>query len=148
MRHQVSPPTPPQPPCPVGRLSEPSLAAASGSATCNPTLAPDGTPKALAYRRSDWPSPPAADAATPSWQPQLGTAPTFLHKDAQGACCMNLGAAVFDNVTQKVFLHFTVGFKNPSGESVMLVTEDYGVSWHKVTLSRTRFYQNPWMASS
>ena len=48
---------------------------------------------------------------------------------------MNLGAAVFDNVTQKVFLHFTVGFKNPSGESVMLVTEDYGVSWHKVTNS-------------
>ena len=104
------------------------------------TLAPDGTPKALAYRRSDWASPPAADAATPSWQPQLGTAPTFLHKDAQGACCMNLGAAVFDKITQKVFLHFTVGFKNPSGESVMLVTEDYGVSWHKVTLSRTRFY--------
>ena len=54
---------------------------------------------------------------------------------------MNLGAAVFDNVTQKVFLHFTVGFKNPSGESVMLVTEDYGVSWHKVTL-HPRFYLN------
>ena len=44
---------------------------------------------------------------------------------------MNLGAVVFDNVTKKIFLHFTVGFKKTSGESVMLVSEDYGITFHK-----------------
>lgn len=44
---------------------------------------------------------------------------------------MNLGAAVFDNVTKKIFLHYTVGFKRPSGESVMLVSEDFGLTFYK-----------------
>ena len=45
-----------------------------GGQTCDPGLAPDGAPKGLAFRYSDW-APNATNASAASWLPALGTAP-------------------------------------------------------------------------
>jgi hypothetical protein len=104
-----------------------------GGTDCDPALAPDGAPKGLAFRYSDWPAPkPNATAvgatANASWVPALGSVPRFLHRDGVNgsSCCLNLGAAVFDAVKGIVHLHFVVGLRSKRGEQVLLSSRDYG----------------------
>ena len=99
-----------------------------GGQTCDPGLAPDGAPKGLAFRYSDW-GPNAT--TTTGWTPALGTAPTMLYRDGNGSCCLNLGAVVYDAVKDVVHLHFVVGLHSKSGEQVLLSSRDYGATWQK-----------------